>query len=445
MRDILSSIYDNEITPNGYSVYRYDRSTRGGGVLFFVKSSLPSTISPTTFNVESNSVIISTHLIISCIYLPPAVDDSIHISLLAFLHNLSPSHNHIIMGDFNMPDIDWSTLSAISTYSNSFCDAVYDNNLYQLITVTTHIKGNTLDLLLTDTPDNVTDIHLSAPSLPVSDHLIISLSFTIVGHSFHLKSPRSSNSSSSHNYSQADWNGLLDHLCDIDFSTCLNSLHLDNSWDALLRVITDACDTFIPRHTSKSSNLPRWFTPHIKHLINKSRTIRKCLRLHAHNPSNFTFINLTATLNTIQEELDTEIAGAKENYIKSLLSTYNSNKSKLSLKSSHSIPHTVYYNDNQASDPIEQANLFNSFFNSTFSTSSFVAPFLNLPLPPDSPVVDEFGTDEVYKLLVALDTTKSQGPSGINPIVLKVCAAVLAPPLANFFTICINSASIPTQ
>ena len=70
---------------------------------------------------------------------------------------------------------------------------------------------------------------------------------------------------------------------------------------------------------------------------------------------------------------------------------------------------------------------------------------LNLPLPPDSPVIDEFGPDEVYKLLVALDTTKSQGPSGINPIVLKVCAAVLAPPLANFFTICINSASIPTQ
>ena len=215
------------------------------------------------------------------------------------------------MGDFNMPDIDWSTLSAISTYSNSFCDAVYDNNLYQLVTVPTHIKGNTLDLLLTDTPDNVTDIHLSAPSPPVSDHLIISLSFTIVGHSFHLKSPRSSNSSSSHNFSQADWNGLLDHLCDIDFSTCLNSLHLDNSWDASLRVITDAC--------LKSSNLPRWFTPHIKHLINKSSTIRKRLRLHAHNPSTFTFINLTAMLNTIQEELDTEIAGANENYIKSLV------------------------------------------------------------------------------------------------------------------------------
>ena len=283
-----ASIYDNEITPNGYSVYRYDRSTRGGGVLIFVKSSLPSTLSPTTFNVESISVIISTHLIISCIYLPPAVDDSIHISLLDFLHNLSP-HNHIIMGYFNMPDIDWSTLSAISTYSNSFCDAAYDNNLCQLITVPTHIMGNTLDLLLTDTPDNVTDIHLSAPSPPVFDHFIISLSFTIVGHSFHPKSPRSSNSSSSHNFSQADWNGLLDHLCDIDFSTCFNSLHLDNSWDALLRVITDACDTFIPKRTSKSSNLPRWFTPHIKHLINKSRTIRKRLRLHAHNPSNSTF------------------------------------------------------------------------------------------------------------------------------------------------------------
>ena len=182
-------------------------------------------------NLECISVVISSHLIISCIYLPPTADDSYHMSLLDFLYNLSPSHDHIIMGDFNMPDIDWFTLTARTTHSNSFCDAVYVNNLYHLISVPTHIKGNTLDLLLTNVPDKVTNVHINSSSPPEFDHFIISLSYAL---NIHFSHPRSPHSFNTLNYSQADWVGLNDYLCDIDFNTCFDPLNIDNSWDALL-------------------------------------------------------------------------------------------------------------------------------------------------------------------------------------------------------------------
>ena len=50
----------------------------------------------------------------------------------------------VILGDFNMPDINWSTLSGSSTISNNFCKFIFRSNLEQLIN---HATGNILDLL----------------------------------------------------------------------------------------------------------------------------------------------------------------------------------------------------------------------------------------------------------------------------------------------------------
>ena len=47
-----------------------------------------------------------------------------------YLTNLASSTDHvIIVGDFNLPDINWSSLNGTSTFSNSFCDFIFDCNL----------------------------------------------------------------------------------------------------------------------------------------------------------------------------------------------------------------------------------------------------------------------------------------------------------------------------
>ena len=61
----------------------------------------------------------------------------------------------MLLGDFNLPDIDWNTLSGTSVISNQFCDFVFDTGLCQLINEPTHVHGNILDLLLTNIEENI--------------------------------------------------------------------------------------------------------------------------------------------------------------------------------------------------------------------------------------------------------------------------------------------------
>ena len=42
---LSNHIMDVEVIPSGFTIYRKDRSTRGGGVLIAVKSSIPSSAS----------------------------------------------------------------------------------------------------------------------------------------------------------------------------------------------------------------------------------------------------------------------------------------------------------------------------------------------------------------------------------------------------------------
>ena len=53
---LTSSIWDNEILPHGFTIYRNDRKTRGGGVLMAVKNSIPSELLITPGNIEAIAI-----------------------------------------------------------------------------------------------------------------------------------------------------------------------------------------------------------------------------------------------------------------------------------------------------------------------------------------------------------------------------------------------------
>ena len=77
-------------------------------------------------------------VIVSVVYVPPSVGDSSFSSLLSYLSTLFSSNEHVIVvGDFNCPDIQWSTLSSTSPLSSALCEFVFDYNIYQAICMPT--------------------------------------------------------------------------------------------------------------------------------------------------------------------------------------------------------------------------------------------------------------------------------------------------------------------
>lgn len=118
---LTPSTFDNEIIPTDYHIVRKDRDGRGGGVLLalFHFTLIPS---PSSVEVLSVSLYLPARLIIiiSVVYIPPCSDQLYFDSLLSHLRSLLDLGSPLfILGDFNCPDIDWSTLSAKSSSSMS--------------------------------------------------------------------------------------------------------------------------------------------------------------------------------------------------------------------------------------------------------------------------------------------------------------------------------------
>ncbi len=138
---------------------RRDRSDThlgiGGGILVYAKNNfsiLPVDNGANSFNqfcifkffdgAENWTVIL--------IYRPPSTTQD-NTDQLARLIREAPT-NTIIVGDFNLPGINWDILTADSK-GRPVLEACADSGMTQLVSFATHIKGNMLDLVLTDVPE----------------------------------------------------------------------------------------------------------------------------------------------------------------------------------------------------------------------------------------------------------------------------------------------------
>ena len=176
-------IFSNKILPHDYCIYRKDRLSRGGGVLIAVHNSIHLKLLTLT---EMELVVIQLldlNLFVCVVYVPPSIDLSHFKNILIFLESIAKTNSILIMGDFNLPDINWSTLTSSAVHSDCFCEFVFDCNLTQLVDGSTHCKGNCLDLILSNTPDSVGSISISPHSLIQSDHYLLSFTLSVRNHS----------------------------------------------------------------------------------------------------------------------------------------------------------------------------------------------------------------------------------------------------------------------
>lgn len=444
-----NTVFNNEILPTSYTIYRKDRANRGGGVLIAINNSIPSQLCHISDSIEMISVHLNTRpkLLLICLYIPPNCTSEYQQNTLHAISNIQNDDSTIITGDLNAPDINWLTLYAGSPFSRNLCNTLHHLNYLQLVNTPTHQAGNTLDLILTNAPHRISNIAVSTDSTLNSDHFLVTAD--IFSHSYtNSTKPAGAGSYSLNalNYRKANLPALAEHLIDsLMLYDSFSSHSLESSWSALRDAITLSTSIFVPSAIIPSKASPRWFNASIRHQLNKVHSLRRRIKRHSTQM-------LRTRLMQMERDLQSLIQSAKENYLMQLVTTFRSNPRKLytylnNLSESKFEPHFIYYNNMIIHDPCQRAKIFNEYFNSTFTTSDYVLPSTQSLPAPSAPCLSELSLNEseVYEILVQLDTTKAMGCDNIHPLVLKHCSDTLAAPLTALFNLSLNTAHIPHE
>lgn len=150
--NLMPEIQDSELCMTDYTIFRSDRSeltsvkSGGGGVLIGVRNSIPChRLTSSIANIECVFVsckISSCDLILGVVYIPPnqplssysdfctAVDEVVHTN--------HTTDNIVLLGDFNIPGVDWTMARNTSTTRSAhiMSDLSSAYNMNQINTVT---------------------------------------------------------------------------------------------------------------------------------------------------------------------------------------------------------------------------------------------------------------------------------------------------------------------
>ena len=443
------NINTGEILPQSYQMFRRDRSGRsGGGVFIAIQNNLVAKAEP---SLESDCEVVwaSIHIktckpiYVGAFYRSQSTDTSYMEHLQESLDKL-PNHAHVwLMGDFNLPDVNWvdNTFKPGGRYpgpSKKMME-IADNLNYQQI-VDKPTRGNSiLDLCFTSMPTLAQDVDVIAG---ISDHEIVRIDTLI--------KPQRSRPSKRKVYlfKRADMEGLADELNELNNSyrdEFVNQSTVEDLWTKFRDGLETAMDRHIPSKMSSSRfNLP-WIDNSTRRAIRrKQRLYNKAKKSGSEESWN--------KFKTVRRSIDRGIRRAYKSYVSDVIGgSLSSNNTKpfwnfVKTKRQQAFGVGTLNTDNGiAASPKDKADALNRQFKSVFTnedTSNL--PDLDESRTPELQRIN-VTTEGVEKLLKDLQPQKAPGPDGITPRILKLCATSIAPILQCIFQKSLDTGVLPSD
>ena len=219
---------------------------------------------------------------------------------------------------------------------------------------------------------------------------------------------------------------------------------VEQQWSFLHSTLTRACKLFVPKLKVSKRKSPRWYTPGIGHLLKQLRTLRRSIAKSKTTTKLSKLINLESTLQETSIE-------AKTSCEAELVKIFSTNPRKLythlkQARANKFTPDFLVKNSVVISDSITRANIFNSYFNSTFVKSNFsLPPVSQMPTPSEQLNILDICPTEVYQALCKLDTTKAMGSDNVHPFLLQISALTIHEQLTMLFNSCLSTSTLPSN
>ena len=144
----------------------------------------------------------------------------------------------LILGDFNLPHIDWKTQTSSTHLGETYIELFQDLFLHQHVEEPTHDRGNVLDLVFTQDESLIHDIRCLKEE-SISDHYPILIELNMFNKNQNL-------GLNHYDYKHMNKELFRNMLSDIDWTSQLNTGSANDMWIALKEHIQSAMSLCIP-------------------------------------------------------------------------------------------------------------------------------------------------------------------------------------------------------
>ena len=378
------------------------------------------------------------------------------LDIINYIGSFKSSHKSI-MGDFNLGDINWESLTCpgknTKDFNHRFIECIRDNYLFQHIKEPTRHRGSdsptTLDLLFSNTEDMFDSIDISQP-LGKSDHSVIRFSIPCT---FEKSKPIIKAK-----YEKGDYVNFKKDLEMIDWELELNQFpdEVDKQWEYFKGKFLELDKKYVPRKLVYiNGKLSKKFSNSLdKQTLRKIKKKNKLWsKMRKNLASEEEKIQYKSLRNQIRR-LTRKLRKLKE---KTIAKCVKSNPkafwqySQQKLKKRSAIPDLQIPGTDKdpkyATNDEGKAELLVNYFSSVFTKEpqNDEMPFFEKRNYLNELDDIDITRDMVLKKLQKLKTDKSPGPDCIHPRVLKEVSEAIATPVTIIFKTSLRTKETPND
>ena len=448
-------ITDGLLDPKSrFNIFRCDRTAcLGGGVCIFVSKAVRSHQIDIDYAIYKHAEVVACTIFIGrakvnvvCCYIPPSANNDLYRSSVNCLRHICEASTIcpcIIIGDFNLPNLDWSRTNSDSAYdfkSLEFLDFINDYGFAQLITEPTRLS-NTLDLLLVNDPLIISDFTLDA-SFCTSDHdsiifnILLDTATALTAHS------EAMNRDTRPDWDSADWRSFEQFCRDYDwplaFTTCCDA---NSCWDVFYNLLSEGINLFVPLKTAFSKGPPK-HSKAVRKLTARRKLLWRKAKAFPSQKAQNDYRNASAQLKIITKHECAE----KEKHI---INSGNTARFYRHINSRMNHRSGIAPLRNKAGELVTDDQAKAEILNTTFVDNGTVDNHI-LPTMPE--VIEQatlstiyIDSYTVYSIISNLNPKSAAGPDGLPPILFRQLSLHLSEPLAILFRLLMQFGEVPDK
>lgn len=423
-------------------VLRCDRLNRkGGGVAMFIQKK-HSPVLIFKESIESGYDILCCDITIRfaavrllLLYRAPSCSPCFTRQMYKAISDLiSCDHPTVVMGDFNLPDIDWRARpnpTAKQSLSKSFLEMCESHSLEQLVDKCT-LGNNILDLVLSNRVGLIDSV-VVGPPIGSSDHSSVTFKMNLPKESDLMVAKR--------DYSTVNLQAVANFLANVDWYSSLDSLvSVNDKYEMFIAILQHAIALFIPmiRVPPSRSALPGFLNSLYIRVLNAWKVATNTGSVKHRKLYDKLRIRFERKLAKYNKSIERKVV---ESNNKSAFFKFLKHK----LRPKHTVCTLVNTDGRIARSDFEKAELLADSFAQVFTKDSEqyvpdISP--RFPVMPDSVW---FHADELYGLLHNWPPSYSLTPDDIPLIVIKNIAHIIAGPLEYIYNLSLMRAEVPLR